>query len=317
MKNESCDPPRDVDWAEASSLEVVLSAQENIPGAKADLARREKVAQELDKSADIEKNNPNRDSKGRFTFGSGGPQGGGGGSGGGAGEAEGGAGGSGGTGEPGEGKDITSELAEEYGSDGEYTQQSADLRDKDFDPAQRGDATLEAIAKKQGFDGKAEMVDQEEFDKVVAEGGTVTYRGITPHYDGPGPDAKYIATEGEITDQFAEGEYFGGMGVYGNGTYTATDISTANHYASEDGAGGSVVTMAVKPGARIASPTEWHKARQMAKEEKGGFTGANNEGRILAAQGFDGYRIIGKNVDDPASNFLIILNRKALVVLKK
>jgi hypothetical protein len=31
-----------------------------------------------DKSADIEKNNPNRDSKGRFTFGAGGPQGGGG-----------------------------------------------------------------------------------------------------------------------------------------------------------------------------------------------------------------------------------------------
>ncbi len=77
MKTESCDPPRDVDWSEASSLEVVLSAQENIPGAKAELARREKEAQELDKSADIEKGNPNRDSKGRFTFGAGGPQGGG------------------------------------------------------------------------------------------------------------------------------------------------------------------------------------------------------------------------------------------------
>jgi hypothetical protein len=71
---ETCDPPRDVDWSEASSLEVVLSAQDNIPGAKAELARREKEAQELDKSADIYKNNPNRDSKGRFTFGAGGPQ---------------------------------------------------------------------------------------------------------------------------------------------------------------------------------------------------------------------------------------------------
>ena len=88
MKTESCDPPREVDWSEASSLEVVLSAQENIPGAKAELARREKEAQDLDKSADIEKSNPNRDSKGRFTFGSGGPQGGGGGeAGAGAGEA--------------------------------------------------------------------------------------------------------------------------------------------------------------------------------------------------------------------------------------
>jgi hypothetical protein len=76
-KTESCEPPTDVNWAQASILEVVLSAEEGIPGAKAELARREKEAQELDKSADIEKNNPNRDDRGRFTFGSGGPQGGG------------------------------------------------------------------------------------------------------------------------------------------------------------------------------------------------------------------------------------------------
>jgi hypothetical protein len=76
-KTESCDPPRDVDWAQASVVELVLSAEEGIPGAKAELRRREKEVDELIKSADIEKNNPNRDSKGRFTFGAGGPQGGG------------------------------------------------------------------------------------------------------------------------------------------------------------------------------------------------------------------------------------------------
>jgi hypothetical protein len=86
---QTCDPPIVVDWAEASSLVVVLSAQEGIPGAKAELARREKEAQELDKSADIEKNNPNRDSKGRFTFGAGGPQAAGGAGAGGAGDAAG------------------------------------------------------------------------------------------------------------------------------------------------------------------------------------------------------------------------------------
>ena len=77
-KTESCEPPTDVDWAQASILEVALSAQEGIPGAKAELARREKEVDELIKSADINKNNPNRDSKGRFTFGAGGSQGGGG-----------------------------------------------------------------------------------------------------------------------------------------------------------------------------------------------------------------------------------------------
>ena len=85
METENCNPPKVDDWAEASILEVVLSAQEGILGAKAELARREKEAQELDKSADIYKNNPNRDPRtGQFTFGAGGPQS----SGGGAGAAE-------------------------------------------------------------------------------------------------------------------------------------------------------------------------------------------------------------------------------------
>jgi hypothetical protein len=69
-KTESCEPPVDVDWAQASILEVVLSAEEGIPGAKAELQRREKEAQELDKSADIHKYNPNHDDRGRFTTGS-------------------------------------------------------------------------------------------------------------------------------------------------------------------------------------------------------------------------------------------------------
>jgi hypothetical protein len=51
MKNESCDPPTDVDWAEASILEVVLSAEEGIPSAKAELQRREKEVDTLSAKA--------------------------------------------------------------------------------------------------------------------------------------------------------------------------------------------------------------------------------------------------------------------------
>jgi hypothetical protein len=275
------------------------------------------------KSADITKNNPNRDPRtGQFTYGAGGPQSGGGGGGGaedgdGAEGGAGGAGGSEGAGEKVEGKDITSELATEYGTDGNYTQQSADLRDADMDPAKRGDATLEDIARRQGFDGEADLVDQETFDEVVAKGGTVTYRGITPYYDGPGPDATYIEGESGLTDTFAEDEYFGGLGVYGGGTYTSTDLGTAKHYASEDEAKGVVVTMAIKPGARIATPMEWAEAKQAAADGKGGFTGATDPGRILAAKGYDGFRILAKNVDHPANQFIVVLNRTALVVLDK
>jgi len=89
METENCNPPKVDDWSEISIFEVVLGAQENIPGAKAELARREKEAQELDKSADIEKGNPNRDPRtGQFTFGAGGPQAGSGGGSAGAGDAE-------------------------------------------------------------------------------------------------------------------------------------------------------------------------------------------------------------------------------------
>jgi hypothetical protein len=477
-KTENCDPPRDVDWAQASVVELVLSAEEGIPGAKAELRRREKEVDELIKGADIEKNNPNRDSKGRFTFGAGGPQGAGGG-GAGAGEAGAGetaeatdyrgyhtaprradgfgapatdveemmpdfyerpniyttgmptadkesvsalmairgkpnkpvtiyravpeganeinpgdwvtmspsyakqhllsnleaghvisrtipagdlwfdgdsinefgydpvpkgksadiekanpnrdskgrfdfgpgggansGGGAGGAKGVGEGKDITSELGAEYGTTSE-TKRGQELRNESIAPETRGDPILNDIAKKQGFDGDAEMLDQEAFDKVVAEGGTVTYRGITDHYDGPGPDAKYIEGETQITEKFAQGPYFAGNGVYGSGSYTTTEKDTAIHYATEDGSSGSVVTMAVRPNARIATPQQWYDAKMAAKEGKGGFMGADNEGRILAAQGFDGYRVVAPRADHPASRFLVVLNRKALVVLKK
>ena len=267
------------------------------------------------KSADIEKGNPNRDDRGRFTFGSGGPQAGGGG---GAGGGEGGesAGSGGGAGEPGQGKDITSELGSEYGTTSE-TKRGAELRNESMAPETRGDPTLKDIAHKQGFDGKAEMVDQEAFDKIVAEGGTVTYRGVTDYYDGPGPDAKYISGETQISEQFAEGPYFGGIGGYGSGTYTSSDASVAQHYGSEDGKQGGVITMVVRPNAKIATPQQWQAARTAAREGKGGFMGADNEGRILAAQGFDGFRIASKDVDHFSNQFVIVLNRKAVAVLKK
>ena len=270
------------------------------------------------KNADIEKGNPNRDDRGRFTFGSGGSQAGGGGGAGGGEGGESASGGSGGSGDGvGEGKDITSELGAEYGTTSE-TKRGAELSARDMAPDQRGDATLEDIAKKQGFDGEADFVDQAEFDKIVADGGKVTYRGITDYHDGPGPDANYIQGETAITNEFAKGEYFAGNGVYGNGIYTSEDTSVANGFASMDGDPGSVVTMVVKPNARIATPEQWENARLLAKERKGGFMGANNEGRILAAQGFDGFDIApNKDKEHWASDTIVILNRKAVAVLKK
>lgn len=247
----------------------------------------------------IEKGNPNRDpATGRFDFGQGGNRT----------NANVGAGS-----QIAEGKDITNDLGKEYGTTSE-TKKGQELRVKEMES--NYDAVLEDISKKQGFDGKADLVNQEQFDKIVADGGTVTHRGVTNYWDGPGPDAKYI--EGDsIEKNFAEGDYFAGRGGYGSGTYTSIDVKTAQEYADRGAKGGSVVTMVVKPGAKIATPEQWQAARTAAREGKGGFMGADNEGRILAAQGFDGFRIASKNVDHFSKDFIVVLNRTAVAVLDK
>lgn len=248
----------------------------------------------------IEKGNPNRDPKsGQFTFGQGGPQGGG--SGGGGGSIK-------------EGKDITSDLGKDYGTTSE-TKKAQDLRTEHM--TANYDPVLLDIAEKQGFSGKADLVNQEQFDKIVSDGGTITHRGIGAHYDSQSPSAKWIEGESAITQQYAEGKYFAGAGGYGSGTYTSGDKSVAEHYATESGAGGGVVTMVIKPGAKIATPQQWQAARTAARNGTGGFMGADNEGRILAAQGFDGFRIASPNVDHFSNQFTVILNRTAVAVLNK
>ena len=179
------------------------------------------------------------------------------------------------------------------------------------------DPVLKDIAKKQGFDGEAEIVSQEQFDKIVAEGGTVTHRGIGAHYESQSPDSKWVEGESAITENYAKGTYFAGAGGYGSGTYTSSDLDTAKHYATESGTGGAVVTMVIKPGAKIATPQQWQAARTAARNGTGGFMGADNEGRILAAQGFDGFRIASPNIDHFSNAFTVILNRTAVAVLDK
>ena len=42
MKNESCEPPRNIDWEDAQFVEVALGAEYGIPEAQRELQRREK-----------------------------------------------------------------------------------------------------------------------------------------------------------------------------------------------------------------------------------------------------------------------------------
>jgi hypothetical protein len=86
MKDEdNCDPAYGTDWADTDIMSVMGAAKAGIPGAVAQLEKWEKELLlsaidpiSTDKSADITKNNPNRDPRtGQFTYGAGGPQSGG------------------------------------------------------------------------------------------------------------------------------------------------------------------------------------------------------------------------------------------------
>ena len=174
--------------------------------------------------------------------------------------------------------------------------------------AGRTDNALNEIIKKQGFDGKAKLVDKEEFRQVLDSGGYARYRGITEYTDSDGN----LVSGDNIIVAFAEGEYRSGLGVSGNGIYTTHSIDTAEAYASKKGNVddyGNIVRMAILPNAKIA--TEEQTSLFINEMRNPANSPYLELGRIMAAKGFDGYVSSGNGV--PST---IMLNRTAMVVLK-
>lgn len=75
------------------------------------------------------------------------------------------------------------------------------------------------LAQKAGFADKPKVVDSAEFDKLAASSHIVMYRGVN---DGLG------ATGKAIQQQFMDGDYHSGHGVYGHGNYFAHGANTRN-----------------------------------------------------------------------------------------
>lgn len=171
-------------------------------------------------------------------------------------------------------------------------------------PEKRKDEALDAIIKKQGFDGNAQLVDQEQFDAIIKAGGIERYRGVSDYTDANGN----LVTGNDIVTQFAEGKYRSGLGVSGNGIYTTDRINTAKQYADMEG-NGKVIKVAILPSAKIATIDQVDLAiSHMRDPENSSFL---ELGRIMAAQGFDGYIASGNAL--PST---IMLNRTAMAVLK-
>lgn len=172
------------------------------------------------------------------------------------------------------------------------------------------DDRLAAIWRAQGFDGAPRVVSPEEFDQLAGDH-TVLYRGI-----GGGEAARWA-------EEFRTGDAFPGVGAYGNGTYTATELAEARGYATIPGwrgsdADGVVLRMGLPKDARVI--TQQQLRIQMAEDPAFPRDGSSSPhdaafgdpGRYAAAHGYDAIEI----APDPGSierNF-VVLNRSKLVV---
>ena len=215
-----------------------------------------------------------------------------------------------------------------------------------------GDNALKIIAERQGFTGKPETVesveDLEEIQKT--DGGILVYRGIADYSqevmeisarhsraenDG-GQDSKPVqqilregreiaqasvsyTAEQALTD-FREGEYFGGWGVFGNGTYTTTDKTDAVSYAmkqdTDNGMLGNGRTMAMLIPSTAKAPSESVVKTVVKNMVYGGIGNhRNNVGRMLASMGYQ-YYDAGYVQSDKSGNY-VVLDRSMLKVAKK
>ena len=174
-------------------------------------------------------------------------------------------------------------------------------------------ATMQAI-EAQGFDGKPTVMSGSDFDKLVSETGLVGFRGIR------GENASKYA------EQLKTGEFHiqtGGGTTYGSGLYIAT-TSRANHpneklrnavtrnarADAENYGKDAVITMTLKPGAKVGTHQELKAEFQKLSQERR-YEFDNDVGAYAAAKGYDAYTVkaAGEKCD-----YTVALNRTAIVI---
>lgn len=215
-----------------------------------------------------------------------------------------------------------------------------------------GDNALKIIAERQGFTGKPKTVesaeDLEEIQKI--DGGILVYRGLANYskevieisarqsraeIDGGKPykqipqilretkeleaaSVSYTAQQA-LTD-FREGEYFGGWGVFGNGTYTTVRVEEANTYTQtrdyDNGklGNGKIAAMLIPKDAK--APSKEVVATVVKNMVYGGEPNhRNNVGRMLASMGYQYYD--AGYVQSDKGGIFVVLDRSMLTVAKK
>ena len=223
-------------------------------------------------------------------------------------------------------KDITEELKTYFGTTiEEYVKSQGDedvrqrLIDQQKQTTGQGDLRLELIAKKQGFDGLPKVVSSEEMSRLEKEGWTIAYRGMADSEEGSGED---------FAEQFRTGEYYAGLGSFGNGIYFTTNEAIARLYATTYGtSGGGVIKVAIPPNATLAKSDYKEMVGKHRDTIRGAdarlraglsktvdeFYGSDDLGRALAAQGVRGASLDALTMSQNTEIF-IIWDRSMLAV---
>lgn len=202
------------------------------------------------------------------------------------------------------------------------------IADMDFEESNAGraygDNALKIIAERQGFTEKPKTVgtleDLENIAKLPPEqgGGFVVFRGIA-NYSSTGDSEVTYTAEQALTD-FRQGEYFGGWGAFGNGTYTTSFIDSAESYASDVDPDtnklgkGKVMAMMI-PDTAKAPTAEVVKTIMREMVWGGEKSHRNNVGRRLASMGYQYYD--AGNVQDDKRGIYVVLDRSMLTVAEQ
>jgi 8-oxo-dGTP pyrophosphatase MutT (NUDIX family) len=178
-----------------------------------------------------------------------------------------------------------------------------------------GDAAALGIADRQGFADLPQVVTPEEFDRLKEQGtiGHVLYRG---NKGGP-----YGLTAPELHQQYREGPYRVGQGLYGNGTYMAYHRGLASDpdYASDEP--GSVQRYGLRKGAKIIGIEDLRKEydrylKGIGKDEDERYL-YGDIGRFAMARGYDAVEIpkgTSPGIGIPAQGRQFnVLNRSAVI----
>jgi hypothetical protein len=194
------------------------------------------------------------------------------------------------------------------------------------------DGALGLTNQRQGFDRKPDVVDHAALDEAVRSGWIEVWRGVDPGMS----VASTAKSAREINDEFKSGDFFPGLGLYGNGTYTSVSKDVALVYAGhvpefgESMEPGGLVRLAIDPDSRIVNYD------QVLREQKQ-FLGtvpadsplavlAGDAGRFAAMRGYDIVKVVGQtdgsDILNPATgrddhDQYVILNRTAVKVQRE